>query len=330
MKRHQMQQTAMEVSVGAFMFMILLALGFFTIILSRENVFSKNYVYDALFNDISGLIRGDKVFVHGVDVGRVREMHIVPEGVRVSLSLRDPLPIHEDYRVAIENASVLGGRYVSLDPGTDAKALLKDGQLLKGAPTIDLIKEANAAVQSVRGALEKGGILANLEETMANLRKVTDDLAQGKGTIGRLLKEDDVYTDFKQVVANLRSLSDKLEKGEGTLGKLISDDAVYADIKQITTDLRQVGDNLAKGEGTLGKLLSKDDQLYRDLTDTAASLKNITAGIEKGEGTLGKLAKDAKLYDDLTKTVGDVRALVDDFRETSPVTSFTSVFLGAF
>jgi ABC-type proline/glycine betaine transport system ATPase subunit len=43
MKKSQMQQNAMEVMVGAFMFMILLTLGFFTIVLSQENWLSTNY-----------------------------------------------------------------------------------------------------------------------------------------------------------------------------------------------------------------------------------------------------------------------------------------------
>ena len=330
MKRRQMHQTSMEVTVGAFMFMILLTLGFFTIVLSRENVLSKNYRFDVVFNDVSGLIKGDKVFVHGVDVGRVRTMTITPAGVRVGLSLRSELPIHEDYKLSIAQASVLGGRYVALDPGTEASPLLPVGAELKGTPTTDLLAEAGDAVKAVRSALEDGGVLSNLEATMKNIRTVSDDLAAGKGTIGRLLKEEEVYTELKQVATNLRTLTEKLERGEGTLGKLLNEDAVYNDVKQITADLRSVSDNLAKGEGTLGKLLSKDDQVYRDLAEAAASIKNITASIDRGDGTLGKLTRDARLYDDLTKTVGDVRAMVDDLRETSPVTSFTSVFLGAF
>jgi phospholipid/cholesterol/gamma-HCH transport system substrate-binding protein len=330
MKRRQMHQSSMEVTVGAFMFMVLLALGFFTIVLSRENIMARNYRYDVAFDDVSGLIKGDKVYVHGVDIGRVRTMNIEPGGVRIGLSLREALSVHEDYKVSIQSSSMLGGRYVALDPGTASRPVLPEGSQLKGAPTVDLIHEATEAVTAVRNSLEQGGVLTNLQATMENVRQLTDDLAQGKGTIGRLLKDEEVYNELKQVSTNLRNLTDKLDRGEGTLGKLIKDDAVYADVKQITSDLRQVSDNLAKGEGTLGKLLSKDDQLYRDLSDSAASIKNITASIDKGEGTLGKLTRDDRLYQDLSKTVGEVRAMVDDLRETSPVVSFSSVFFGAF
>lgn len=330
MKRHQMKQVSMEVTVGAFMFMVLLALGFFTIILSRENMLQKNYRFQVMFNDVQGLIKGDKVYVHGVDVGRVRDMTIAPRGVRVELSLREKLDLHEGYVVSVESSSVLGGRFVALDPGSVDRPAIPEGAELQGAPTADLIGEATEAVRAVREALGEGGVLQNLEGTMANFRQITDDLAAGKGTLGRLLKEESVYDDLKLIAGNLRSLSDQLEKGEGTIGKLMKDESLYTDVRQVASDLRQVSGGLARGEGTLGRLLAKDDQLYRDLSDAAASIRRIAAGIDKGEGTLGKLTRDSQLYDELNKTVAEVRAMVDDLRETSPVASFSGVILGAF
>jgi phospholipid/cholesterol/gamma-HCH transport system substrate-binding protein len=39
--------------------------------------------------------------------------------------------------------------------------------------------------------------------------------------------------DFKASVANLRSVSDKLARGEGTLGKLLNDDSVLRDAQAV-------------------------------------------------------------------------------------------------
>jgi len=76
--------------------------------------------------------------------------------------------------------------------------------------------------------------------------------------------------------------------------------------------------------------LAKDDQLYRDVSATATSLKNITGKIERGEGTIGKLTQDDGLYQDVKKTLNEARAAIDDFRETAPLATFSSLFLGAF
>jgi phospholipid/cholesterol/gamma-HCH transport system substrate-binding protein len=39
--------------------------------------------------------------------------------------------------------------------------------------------------------------------------------------------DDTAGNDLKATVANLRAVSDKLAKGEGTLGKLINDDTLF-------------------------------------------------------------------------------------------------------
>jgi phospholipid/cholesterol/gamma-HCH transport system substrate-binding protein len=76
--------------------------------------------------------------------------------------------------------------------------------------------------------------------------------------------------------------------------------------------------------------MSDDDQLYKDLSATATSLKNISARVENGEGLLGRMLKDDSLYTDAQAAIKEFRAAIDDFRETSPITSFTTILFGAF
>ena len=66
----------------------------------------------------------------------------------------------------------------------------------------------------------------------------------------------------------------------------------------------------------MGKLLSEDDTLYEDLSDAVASLKKVTDDISKGEGTLGKLVMDDELYQEAKLLLQEIRAAVDDLRET--------------
>ena len=96
------------------------------------------------------------------------------------------------------------------------------------------------------------------------------------------------------------------------------------------SNLQDVSGRLANGEGTLGKLLSKDDQLYQDLSASMSNLRGITDKIESGDGTLGKLVNDDQIYVEAQKLLGELRAAIDDMRETSPVTTFSTVFFGAF
>ena len=77
-------------------------------------------------------------------------------------------------------------------------------------------------------------------------------------------------------------------------------------------------------------MMSGDDMAYDDLQATLVAIRSISESISEGEGTLGRLVRDAKLYDETTLLVEDIRAAVDDLREASPITSFGSVLFGAF
>ena len=52
--------------------------------------------------------------------------------------------------------------------------------------------------------------------------------------------------------------------------------------------------------------------------------------MEKGEGFIGRLMQDDKMYEDVQGMINEARATIDDFRETTPILTFTSIFFGAF
>lgn len=323
MKRSQLKEMSMEIMVGAFMFMILLALGFFTIILSYENIFQPSYQVEARFEHVQGLRQGDNVFMRGVLIGRVKSLAVESDGVRVLASLEQPPAIREGYAVEIKPSSVLGGQYLSIYEGPAGAPRIEQGTILEGTPPRDLMDEATGAVKAIRDSLEEGRVLYNIENTMANLSKLSDDLAEGKGTIGRLLVDDTVYENLEEITTDLREISAILERGEGTLGALIHDDTIYNNLAEVST-------RLADGKGMLGRLMAEDDTLYDDISATAASLREVSEKINEGEGTIGKLVSDDELYEEAKLLLNEIRAAIDDFRETAPVTTFTSIFFGAF
>ena len=217
-----------ETLVGLFSFAVLAALFLLTVVLSRDAFLRKAHPVEILFQDVMGLRVGDSVNSRGVVVGKVQGMELRPDGVLVRAELTQDVPLRADYKVEVLASSVLGGRYLNLDPGTPEAAVLDAiPDQLSGAPTSDLIDSATRLVQDIRTALNDG-----------------------------------IIDDFKATMANIRSISDDIATGDGTLSKLIHDGQLHDDIAATVADLRGIGDRLAAGEGTLGKLLSSDDQLY--------------------------------------------------------------------
>ncbi len=366
-KSSESRNTMQEVTVGFFVVAVFVGLFIFTVLLNGMALFRRggNCEMDVQFDRVGGLRKHDTVLVRGMPVGQVERLELEEGGVKVHLKLTKRIIIRESYEIRPESSSLLGGMQLVIFEGEGDPVPLDT--LFHGVSPENVMDNINGAVTDIRKAMNEGGVLTNLEAIVSDISELTRRLRNGEGTLGKLFSTNDtVYADLQATIANIRSISDRLENGEGTLGKLLSSDStVYDDLQATLADIRSVADRVEKGEGTLGKLLSSDSTVYDDLQSTIANLKSISERLEKGEGTLGKLlSSDDALYTDLHDTVAnlklitgrlengegalgqlmrddgeltlelggflkDGRDLLDDMRETSPVSTFSSIFFGA-
>lgn len=324
------KQVIIESAVGLFSFAVIASLFMLTVVLNQDSLFRKERPVEIVFNNAMGLRVGDTVSARGVTVGKVKQIDLKRDGVHVMALLTTPVHLREDYQIEVLPTSVLGGRYLNIHEGSrDTEPLSPQPVVLRGHASVDLIDTATKTVEDIRLALNDG-ILEDAKATMVQVRKIATRLGDGEGTLGKLLADDAMYTEVQELAANLREVSAKLVKGEGTVGKLLNDDRLYDDAQAVAANLRDVSDRLAKGEGTIGKLLSGDDQAYEDLAATLAALREVTVSIASGEGTLGRLISDEEMYLEFRGLLREGRAALDDIRETSPITTFTSIFFGVF
>jgi phospholipid/cholesterol/gamma-HCH transport system substrate-binding protein len=73
-------------------------------------------------------------------------------------------------------------------------------------------------------------------------------------------------------------------------------------------------DDVHAGKGTLGKLVT-DDSLFTRWKDAGENVATATAKFNSNQNTVGKLFTDPQLYDNLTGLTGDMRLLLNDFRQ---------------
>lgn len=297
-KRCSNREARVEVIVGLFVALILLALGVFTIVVSGASLFrNSNFKIQVVMPDAMGLRRNDPVIAKGTTVGTVSDVYFAREGVHVVADLVAPVQFHEDYSITVVATSILGGRQLVLNEGDATLPVVTDVLKLRGQRPSDIMEDATAAMQKIRSFLET--------DTLSNLQAVSDDLSD---------------------------ISGRLNRGEGMLGRLLSsDEAMYTDLSATVANLRAMTDRLEAGEGLLGRLLSSDEEVYADLSATVANLRVVTDRLVTGEGTLGKLlAPDSRMYDNIDGAVTDVREMLDDAREANTLSTFTSILFGGF
>ncbi len=147
------------------------------------------------FRSIGGVEPGTKIRLQGMDAGLVESITppTVP-GQPVVLTLRIDERLHalvrSDTVARIVLQGVIGSKVVELIPGRpDAPALADSGTLPAENPIelADLVIEASAALKRVDLAARSA------EQGMDEIRSIAASVRAGKGTLGKLTQEDEVY-----------------------------------------------------------------------------------------------------------------------------------------
>jgi len=72
------------------------------------------------------------------------------------------------------------------------------------------------------------------------VKKLTEDINAGKGSIGKLAKDEVLARKLDTMISKLSILSERLEAGEGTAGKLFKDPSLYNNSDQMLIETRQL------------------------------------------------------------------------------------------
>ncbi|MEF8794477.1 MlaD family protein [Thiohalorhabdus sp.] len=105
-------------------------------------------------------------------------------------------------------------------------------------------KGANEAIAANRDQLDQ--LVAKLSRTADNLAEITGNIREGKGTIGRLYKEEQVYDNLAGISDNLNRITGRIQNGEGALGKLVSDDEVGRDLEKAVSGVGEAAGRLQR------------------------------------------------------------------------------------
>jgi hypothetical protein len=125
---------------------------------------------------------------------------------------------------------------------------------------------------------------------------MVEDVRNGHGIVGTLLRNDALASRFTNIVGNLDVLLANLTNPDaGAFGALTSDPATARDIKTTLAQLRAVSDKLASKDGMLGMLINDPD--------------------------LGARWR---------RIITQVSRALEDAREAAPIGNFIQVLLGAF
>jgi len=271
---------------------ILLALVF--IIGGKDKTFEKNLTVNAIFNDVGGLAKGSNVWYSGVKVGIVKKVSFAEHGVLVSFSIDEDVhsKIRKDTRVKLGSDGLIGNKIVVLYGGTTSSPVVEQGTTLQ--------VENGIGTEEMMATLQSNN--KNLLDITNDLKTVSKGLAEGKGTIGKLLNDPTINNTLQAAMtslrragsnaqvltANLSDFSKKLNNDGYLLNDLATDTTIMASLRRTSNQLNEVAatanvmmHNLNTATARLNDEKGPMGVLLND-ADAAANMQLILANLQAG------------------------------------------------
>ena len=343
-QRKEIRWSQLKVGLVVLVSLTLLVITTF-LITGQTGFFAETMMLHTYSPDAGGLKTGAVVRLAGVDVGSVRRVGLsgrpnLDEAVEIvmEVSTRFSPEIRADSQVILAAEGLLGERYVNITKGEAAAQPVPAGgtvpfrktaeftELVGGSrDLLDNLNVLTTRLNSVVGTIDEGKgtvgkfikddtLYRRVDATVNNAERLVSQISEGEGTLWQLVRSRELYDNLNQTAAKLERVADQIESGEGTVQKLLRDPTLYQNATQLVDKGNTLVDNINQGKGTLGKLVS-DEALHRQLSSAAGNLDKVLAGLQTGEGTMGRLLHDPALYTSLNTTSVEVRELLADFRK---------------
>ena len=136
-----MKQTKLELFVGAFVLLGIVAVAYLTVKLGSGSLIGGDtYVIEARFTNAGGLNAGSSVLVAGVPVGRVEGIRVdgTDYSAMVTLRVLAGLRLPTDTMASIKSTGLIGDKYVALAPGADETYLETGARITMTESSVDL------------------------------------------------------------------------------------------------------------------------------------------------------------------------------------------------
>jgi phospholipid/cholesterol/gamma-HCH transport system substrate-binding protein len=327
--------------LGLGAFLILAVLIF--LLTSTKGFFQKTALLHTFMDDASGMSEGTPVRLNGFTIGSLDKIQLTKSTdpkrsvefiMKVQEKFLQQIPV--DSVAGISAANLLGDKFLNITKGRDAQTV-KDGAELKSLQSQDipeLMAQSANLLQTFQTIVNRlDALLAGVEQGKGNIGKLLkdeelydrlngiategqnllSDVRKGQGTISKLIYDDALYREIRSPIRRVDALLADLQAGNGSAGKLLKDPGLYDEAKASLGEIRGLLADLNAGKGSAGKLL-KDDALHKRLEELVAKFNTTIDKINSGQGTLGQLVVNPQLYDSLNGATREFQSLAKDMR----------------
>lgn len=322
----KLKEYSTEIKVGALFFTALVLAGVFLWLLGDYTPIGRTYNIYVQYNFAGGVELGTPVRLSGIKVGKVTRIEFLDPAKagkvdEVSLKLKLNISrtvrhrVRKDSMFFVNQAGIIGERYVEITAGTEAASEIASDETVRGVdpPRFDqMLSQGMDVFGEVSKIIEKNK--AGIETTLAaltELGKVMNEL------IGKL-DEEDVRT-LKRILYNVDDITEDL--------RVLTNQMRY-DLGPTLTDARELIQNAGPVLNQANQTLTDADALVKDLRpmveDANKIMKNADSLLARADKLLKEVDEAGNQFRDMPKEKKDkLKNAID--RMTDTVTQLQDV-----
>lgn len=312
------KSTSQKIKVGLFVIVgTILLIGALYSIGKRQHIFSKTVQINAIFGNVNGLQIGNNVRYSGINVGTVSKIEMTEVGkITIQMSIQDKTAnyIKKDAIASIGSDGLVGSMVVNIIPGKNKQAM----QVVSG-DTIQSYSKIGAddMLSTLNTTNENAALLTS------DLLKITNQILEGKGTLGALINDTILAQNIRQTMVGLKNTSEGTNIAISNINRIISkvnyDESAAAVVLSDTAaanKIRAVFDNLKKSS--------------EDINSVTNNLNVYLNEIKSGKGALNHITQDEKFVKDIDSTMLQIKEASEKLNENMEALKHNFFFRGYF
>lgn len=274
------------------------------------------------FASVGQLRAGSVVTYRGVQIGRVQEIRVGRDGVDAVMRVETDVPLPDSAVVVARPVSLFGEWAASIEPRSrhprvaDRAPVDEEGEL-PGTTASDFAQISDHAGEIARNLeiiTDRIEVAFN-ERTAEDLAQAVRNFENASGELVAMLKRQRTSfgrfaDDLSESGRTLRAVASKLDSTVSRLEAATAEgelEAILDNTRRATASLDTLTGRLNVTAGEVRRTVARADSAAR-------RAEAILSGVERGRGSLGRLANDPALYENLSATLTELRALLDDLK----------------
>lgn len=295
-----------EAKVGAVTLAGLILLGGMIVYLSGFSFGEKGSPIKAVFGQVSGLKSGNIVRYAGVEIGKVANVRVVPEGVTAEIILNPGIKVPKGSRFTIGSDGLLGEKYINIVPPREVNGFLTPNEQVYGenpqgldelmVSANQVLAEVQTLVKALNDVIGDEKVRAALKESAFNTRDITANLKSLTATLADLASEN--QGDVTAIVANLKAMSVSLKDTAARVDTMIADvgnnGQTAKDLRETIGAIKQTSSRVERMAASLEGVVT-DPETAKNLRETLRNTRDASAKANKMLDKVGSIKTEASV-----------------------------------